>query len=95
MNGSCWQDTTNRLFLPTHQRALGYVFQEASLFQHLSVKENLEYGLSRISQQECKVAKQDVIELLGIEHLLTRFLNVSPGGEKQRSLSRRASADQS
>jgi molybdate transport system ATP-binding protein len=84
VNGSCWQDTTKRLFLPTHQRPLGYVFQEASLFQHLSVKKNLDYGLSRVSEQDYKVAKQDVIELLGIEHLLTRSPERLSGGEKQR-----------
>jgi len=84
VNGSCWQNTANRLFLPTHQRALGYVFQEASLFPHLSVKKNLEYGFSRISNQDSKVEKNDVVELLGIEHLLTRSPERLSGGEKQR-----------
>lgn len=84
VNGSCWQDTTNRFFLPTHQRALGYVFQEASLFEHLSVKRNLEYGLIRIPNQYSRVAKQDVVELLGIEHLLSRTTDRLSGGEKQR-----------
>lgn len=84
INGSCWQDTANRLFLPTHQRPLGYVFQEPSLFEHLSVKRNLEYGLTRIPSQNSLIAKQDVIELLGIEHLLTRTTDRLSGGEKQR-----------
>lgn len=84
VNGSCWQDTANRLFLPTHQRPLGYVFQEPSLFEHLSVKRNLEYGLTRIPSQHSLIAKQDVVELLGIEHLLTRTTDRLSGGEKQR-----------
>ena len=40
VNGQVWQD--QRTFLPTHQRPLGYVFQEASLFPHLSVRDNLD-----------------------------------------------------
>ena len=43
VNGELWQDGA-RLFAPTHRRALGYVFQEASLFPHLSVKANLRFG---------------------------------------------------
>jgi molybdate transport system ATP-binding protein len=38
VNGECWQDDARGIFLPTHRRALGYVFQEASLFAHLSVR---------------------------------------------------------
>ena len=43
-----WQDSAQDFFLPTHQRPLGYVFQEASLFPHLNVRKNLEYGRKRI-----------------------------------------------
>src|SRR5690606_4570128 len=45
VGGEIWQDDTS--FVPTHRRALGYVFQEASLFQHLSVRRNLTYGERR------------------------------------------------
>ena len=44
--GDVWQNKT--LFLPPYKRALGYVFQEASLFDHLSVRGNLEYGYKRV-----------------------------------------------
>ncbi|MGB1027493.1 MAG: ATP-binding cassette domain-containing protein, partial [Rhodospirillaceae bacterium] len=44
-----WQDTTRRLFLPPHRRPIGYVFQEANLFPHLSVRDNLLYGRKRIA----------------------------------------------
>ena len=43
--GQIWQDETQ--WLPTHRRPLGYVFQEASLFPHLSVLGNLQYGQRR------------------------------------------------
>ncbi len=47
--GQAWQDDARRLFVPTWQRPLGYVFQEASLFEHLDVRGNLRFGLTRLS----------------------------------------------
>ena len=47
VDGAVWQDDAAQVFWPTHQRALGYVFQEASLFEHLDVLGNLRYGLKR------------------------------------------------
>ena len=47
VNGETWQD--GEFFLPVHRRALGYVFQEANLFAHLTIRRNLEYGQSRIA----------------------------------------------
>ena len=46
VNGTVWQDQP--IFVPTHRRAVGYVFQEASLFAHLSVRGNLDYGMKRV-----------------------------------------------
>ena len=46
IDGEVWQDR-NGAFLPTHKRPLGYVFQEASLFPHLSVRRNLLFGAPR------------------------------------------------
>ena len=84
INGECWQDDARRIFLPTHQRALGYVFQEASLFAHLSVRANLEFGLKRIPAAERKVGWDAALELLGIGHLLERGAQALSGGERQR-----------
>lgn len=84
INGTTWQDSDHKLFLPTHKRSLGYVFQEANLFAHLTVLDNLCYGLKRIGQN-AKTAKFDqVIELLGITHLLERLPERLSGGERQR-----------
>lgn len=80
-NGEVWQD--DRTFLPTHKRPLGYVFQEASLFPHLSVLGNLRYGLTR-SKAEQKVSLDHAIELLGIGGLLERKPERLSGGERQR-----------
>jgi len=84
INGECWQDDARRFFLPTHRRALGYVFQEASLFAHLSVRANLEFGLKRIPAAERKVGWDAALELLGIGHLLERGTEALSGGERQR-----------
>ena len=49
VNDEIWQDSEKQIFVPPHKRAIGYVFQEASLFPHLSVLANLEFGLKRIA----------------------------------------------
>lgn len=83
VHGETWQAGTD--FLPTHQRPLGYVFQEASLFPHLSVRDNLEYGLKRIHPGERKVQLEQVVSLLGLQRLIARNDPSSlSGGEQQR-----------
>ncbi|MBF0126902.1 MAG: molybdenum ABC transporter ATP-binding protein [Magnetococcales bacterium] len=82
VNGEVWQD--ERFFLPVHQRPLGYVFQEASLFPHLSVRGNLEYGMRRISGRKDGLHRDAIITLLGIGGLLERKPERLSGGERQR-----------
>jgi molybdate transport system ATP-binding protein len=84
VNGETWQDDSKNIFLPTHRRALGYVFQEASLFAHLSVRKNLEFGLKRVPQTSRKVAFDQALQLLGIASLLERKPASLSGGERQR-----------
>ncbi|CAB3786854.1 Vitamin B12 import ATP-binding protein BtuD [Pararobbsia alpina] len=79
-----WLDTANRLCLPTHCRPLGYVFQEASLFPHLTVEGNLRFGLKRVARSEQRVVFDQAAQLLGIEHLLRRMPSGLSGGERQR-----------
>jgi molybdate transport system ATP-binding protein len=83
VNGAVWQDDTR--FVPTHKRPLGYVFQEASLFPHLSVRANLEYGYQRIATSERKVPLQQVVDWLGLGSILERGDPAQlSGGERQR-----------
>ena len=84
INDKVWQDSQKGLFVPAHKRALGYVFQEASLFPHLSVRANLEFGLKRIPRQQRRVDMAQATELLGIGHLLERHPQHLSGGERQR-----------
>ncbi|WP_339471976.1 molybdenum ABC transporter ATP-binding protein [Pseudomonas sp. EL_65y_Pfl1_R83] len=84
VNDEVWQDSRNGVFVPPHKRALGYVFQEASLFAHLSVRANLEFGLKRIPRQQRRVDMAQATELLAIGHLLDRNPQHLSGGERQR-----------
>jgi molybdate transport system ATP-binding protein len=84
VNGEVWLDTEHNIFLPTHKRPLGYVFQEASLFPHLTVKNNLRFGLDRVAASERRVDLAQAAELLGIGHLLERMPAGLSGGERQR-----------
>ena len=85
IDGDVWQDE-NGAFLPTHKRPLGYVFQEASLFQHLSVRRNLLFGAPRGKSDGTKggIVFDEVVELLGITRLLDRSPRNLSGGERQR-----------
>lgn len=85
-----WQD--GQKFLPPHRRPIGYVFQEASLFEHLSVKRNLEYGVKRVPISDRRVSMDNAIELLEIAGLLERNPATLSGGERQRVAIARALA---
>jgi len=88
--GRIWQDAAN--FTPPHLRPVGYVFQEASLFQHLTVKKNLEYGLKRTPKENRKISLETAIELLNLANLLERKPDTLSGGERQRVAIARALA---
>jgi len=80
-----WQDDAHKVFVPTHERGIGYVFQEASLFPHLSVRANLEFGRKRLKPAERRFDLMAVAELLGIERLLDASPATLSGGERQRA----------
>lgn len=84
LGGEVWQDDAAGVFVPVHRRALGYVFQEASLFSHLSVRANLEFGRKRVPARERRFELAPVAELLGIGGLLERRPDSLSGGERQR-----------
>jgi molybdate transport system ATP-binding protein len=81
VNGEIWQGAS--CFLPPHRRCLGYVFQEASLFPHLTVRGNLDYGMKRIASAH-RVNPDYILDLLGIGHLMERRPEGLSGGERQR-----------
>ena len=79
--GDVWQD--DKQFRPPHRRPIGYVFQEANLFPHLSVRRNLMYGYPRTLARSA-IGFDEVIALLGIGKLLERSPRHLSGGERQR-----------
>lgn len=90
IDGVLWQDATR--FVPPHKRRIGVVFQEASLFNHLSVRGNLMYGHKRIPESEQQLAIDQVVDLLGLETLLDRKPATLSGGQRQRVAIARALA---
>jgi molybdate transport system ATP-binding protein len=79
-----WQDDALGVFVPTHQRPLGYVIQEAALFPHLDVQRNLVYGMKRVPAAQRVIPVEQAVELLGIGHLMGRLPEHLSGGERQR-----------
>ena len=92
INGEIWQGDGNDesggrrgVFVPTHRRALGYVFQEANLLPHLSVRANLEFGYKRVPPGGRQITLDTVVGWLGLERLLERReVGGLSGGERQR-----------
>ena len=81
-----WQDDAQGTYLAPHHRAVGYVFQEASLFPHLSVTQNLRYGAERAARRGVsqRFAFEEVVEMIGLVPLLGRSPLDLSGGERQR-----------
>lgn len=92
VSGQVWQDSASDLFVPAWQRDLGYVFQEASLFDHLSVADNLRYGQKRTRKSGSAQALSEAVDLLGIGPLQARWPATLSGGERQRVAIARALA---
>jgi molybdate transport system ATP-binding protein len=84
VDGECWQDEARRVFLPAHQRRVGYMFQEARLFPHLTVRGNLGYGLRRTPPDARRIAFEQAVEWAGIGPLLGRRTPGLSGGERSR-----------
>ena len=83
IGGETWQDDARGVFRKPHQRRLGYVFQEASLFPHLSVRGNLLYGARRAGVTPV-LTFDAVVQMLGLGLLLERAPAALSGGERQR-----------
>ncbi len=90
MADEIWQNSD--YFRPPHQRDIGFVFQDASLFPHLNVYENLQFGRRRQAKDKRRVSLEQAIELLALSPLLSRSVDKLSGGEKQRVAIARAVA---
>ena len=79
-----WFDQAQKIKLTTQQRRIGLVFQDAQLFPHKNVKQNLLFGFKHIQPQQRQFELDYIIELLKLEHLIERIPIKLSGGEKQR-----------
>ncbi|HSO06921.1 MAG TPA: molybdenum ABC transporter ATP-binding protein [Pelomicrobium sp.] len=84
LGGTVVFDSERGIDVAAHRRRVGYIFQEARLLPHLTVRGNLLYGYQRTPAAERTVELAEVVELLGIAHLLERRPAGLSGGEKQR-----------
>lgn len=84
LDGDVLVDTKHGIFVPKHKRRFGYVFQEARLFPHMTVRANLTYGRWFAPRNTTSESLDRVVDLLGIDALLDRRPANLSGGEKQR-----------
>jgi len=84
LDGDCLFDSIKGIDLSPEKRRIAIVFQQATLFPHLSVKSNLLYGYKRCKPSERRISLEAVMKALNLEHLIERGVNKLSGGEKQR-----------
>ena len=85
LDGQVLTDTAAGISVPPEQRRIGYVFQDDRLFPHMSVLRNLQYGLKRTRAPRLSITFDQIVALLGLEHLLQRQPYQLSGGERQRA----------
>ncbi|MBR7887387.1 molybdenum ABC transporter ATP-binding protein [Marinomonas sp. A79] len=88
LNEVVWQSPTHSL--PAHKRPIGYVFQEANLFPHLTSEENLQFAVKRADTEQSVITYEDVVSLLNIAAILPQYPHQLSGGERQRVAMARA-----
>jgi len=84
IDGETLDDTAAKIHVPPHRRRIGYVFQDARLFPHLDVRQNLDYGRRMNHLTDDPAARTRITEMLDIGHLLDRRPGKLSGGERQR-----------
>ncbi len=84
LNGEIWMDSAQGQSLSASKRPIGYVFQDSALFPHLSVRENLVYGMKRARVSLEESGWSSIIDMLNLELLLDRSCLHLSGGEQQR-----------
>ena len=82
--GETWLDSTAATFMAAHRRPVGYVFQDARLFEHLTVDGNLQFAARRVSAGTGTISYGDVCKTFELESLLGRRVDALSGGERQR-----------
>jgi molybdate transport system ATP-binding protein len=84
IDGDVLDDTAAGLHVPAHRRRIGYVFQDARLFPHFNVRQNLDYGRRMNALARDAASEGRIVDLLDIGHLMDRRPGKLSGGERQR-----------
>ncbi|MFT6288518.1 MAG: molybdate transport system ATP-binding protein [Alcanivorax sp.] len=84
-NDICWQDTDKKIFVAPHKRRVGFVFQGAELFEHLTILDNLKFALKQRPAQAGELSLEDMIQFLDLDDFLGSFPEQVSGGERQRA----------
>jgi molybdate transport system ATP-binding protein len=84
IDGETLDDVAAGVHIPAYRRRIGYVFQDARLFPHLDVTQNLDYGRRMNRLDDDPAQRKRVTDLLDIGHLLDRRPGKLSGGERQR-----------
>jgi molybdate transport system ATP-binding protein len=90
VDGRVLYDSNGGIDVPVQERQVAYLFQQLALFPHLTVLQNVEYGLAELERQERKLRAQAILERFGIAGLAGRHPNEISGGERQRTALARA-----
>lgn len=77
-------DSAQRINIPVEQRRCGYVFQSLALFPHMTVEENVRYGLKQVPNPEAHRRVTGILQALRVSHLSKRNVREISGGESQR-----------
>ncbi|TYL47200.1 molybdenum ABC transporter ATP-binding protein [Marinomonas sp. IMCC 4694] len=88
LNGEIWQQPG--YFRPAHKRPIGYVFQDANLFPHLTAGENIQFAIKRADPFQSVVSYNEIVQLLNIKAVLSHYPDQLSGGERQRVAMARA-----
>lgn len=86
--------TSEGVFVEPEDRRIGFMFQDYALFPHLTVRQNVAFGLSRLPASQRQARATDIIERIGIAALADRYPHMLSGGEQQRVALARAMAPQ-
>jgi molybdate transport system ATP-binding protein len=79
-----WFDAARGIFLPPQQRGIGYLSQEYALFPHMTVAQNIAYGLANLSRRERRCRIADILTLVQLSGLEDRYPRQLSGGQQQR-----------
>lgn len=92
LDGRTLSDPAKGLHLPPEKRAIGMVFQDYALFPHLSIADNVGFGIAGLPRSERQARVQEMLDLVGLAHAASRAPHQLSGGQQQRVALARALA---